>query len=58
METINKNFDLTKRPKLNLVTEQEETIESMESTDIDTMVERSKGTTISGEEKHPHLTLN
>lgn len=55
METTNEQFEISyrKRPKLNPVTEQEDTIKSVEITDTDTMVERSKGTTASRETQQP-----
>ena len=55
METIDEQFeiDYRKRPKLNPVIEQEDTIDSVEITDTDTMVERRKGTIASGETHHP-----
>lgn len=51
METTDEQFEISyrKRPKLNLVTEQEDTIDLVEITDTDTMVKRSKGTAASGE---------
>lgn len=55
METIDEQFEISyrKRPKLNPVTKYEDTIESVEITHIDTMLERSKGTTASGETQQP-----
>jgi len=55
METTDEHFEISyrKRPKLNPVTEQEDTIDSVEITNIDTMVEISKGTTTLGETHKP-----
>jgi len=55
METIGEQFEMSygKSPKLNPATEQEDTIDSVEITNTDTMVERSKGTIASGETHHP-----
>ena len=44
METIDELFEPSKRPKLNLVFEQEENIASVEITDTETMGQRSKDT--------------
>ena len=45
METIDENFEINyrKRPNLNHVTEQEDTIDSVEITDREAMVGRNKG---------------
>ena len=45
MDTTNDRFEISyrKRPKLNPVIEQEDTIEIAEITDTDTIVGRSKG---------------
>lgn len=53
METTDEYFELRKRPKLNLVSQQEENIESVEITDTKTMGKRSKDTTTSGETQQP-----
>ena len=55
METTDEQFEISdmKRPKLNPVTEQEDTIDLVEITDTDTMVERSKIITASGETQQP-----
>ena len=55
METTDKKFNINyrMRPKMNPVTEQEDTIESAEIIDTDTMVERSKGTITSRETQQP-----
>jgi len=53
METIDELFELRKRPKLNLVSKQEENIESMEITDNETMGQRSKDISASGETPQP-----
>lgn len=47
METTNEHFEISyrKRPKLNPVTKQEETIELVEISNTDTMVERRESTT-------------
>jgi len=51
METTDEQFEINyrNRTKLNPVTEQEDTIGTLETTDTNTMVERSKGPTTSGE---------
>lgn len=53
MQNTDEHFELRKRPKLNPVTKQEETIESIEITDTNTMVETRKGTTTLGETQQP-----
>lgn len=53
METTYELFELKKMPKLNHVSEQEEDIESMEINDNETMGQRSKVTTTSGETQQP-----
>lgn len=59
METTNEQFEISyrKRPKLNPITEQEDTVGTVEITDIDTVVERSKGPAASGE-THQTSTSN
>ena len=59
MDTTNDQFEISyrKRPKINLVTEQEYTTDTVEITDTDTMVGRSKGPTVS-EETHHTSTSN
>lgn len=59
METTDEQFEISynKRPKINLVIEQEDTIDSVEIIDTDTMVERIKGTTTLGE-THQASTSN
>ena len=51
MDTTDEIFEISyrKRPKLNRVTEQEDTIGTVEITDTDTMIGRSKGPATSGE---------
>ena len=53
METTGECFELRKRPKMNHVPEQEENIESVEITNTETMGQRSKDTTASGETQQP-----
>ena len=55
METTDEQFEISyrKRPKINLVIEQEDTVGIVEITDTDTMVERSKVPTTSGETHQP-----
>ena len=51
MDTPNDQFEISyrKRPKLNSVTKEEDTIDIVKITDIETMVGRSKGPTNSQE---------
>jgi len=53
METIDELFELRKRSKLNLVSEQEENIALEEITDTKTIGQRSKETIASGETQQP-----
>jgi len=59
METTDDQFEISyrKMPKLNLVTEQEDTIDTVEISDTEAMVGRNKGPTAS-EETHQPSTLN
>jgi len=55
METTDDHFEISynKRPKINPITKQEDTIDLVEITDIDTMVERSEILAASGETHQP-----
>ena len=59
MDTTDDRFEISyrRKPKLNPVNEQEDTIETVEIIDIDTMVEKSKGLAVS-EETHQPSTSN
>ena len=55
MESKDEQFEISyrKRPKLNPIIEQEDTVGIEEIINTDTMVERSKGLVVSGETHQP-----
>ena len=55
MDTTDDRFEISyrKRPKINPITEQQDTIETVEITDTDTMVGKSKGLAVLEETHQP-----